>query len=69
MKKLLLASIVVLAIACNDNGNGSSVEDTTITNKPGVENVNGNIPDTSNTISVEGSSQAGDDAVDTTQKK
>ena len=51
MNRLLLAAIIVLAVSCNNNsGNDESGDtDTTATEYRGVENVNGNIPDTIST--------------------
>ena len=48
MKKLLAAAFVICFISCNSNSNDtSSTTDTSTTEIGGVENVNGNIPDTS----------------------
>lgn len=70
MKKATIVSLVLLAIACNNNGDGSSTEDTTVSNSSSVENVNGNIPDTTNTITVEGGAQPTDSTTtDSVQKK
>ncbi len=63
MRKIILGGLVVCLIACNNDGNGTSDTDTTITNVSGVDNVNGNIPDTTNTISIDASSQSGENAV------
>lgn len=54
MKAISLASIlaVLLATACNSSGNGNGDKDTSGTNLTGVENVNGNIPDTSNSMNL-----------------
>lgn len=38
--------------ACNSGSNGDEGEDTTSTNLGPVENVNGNIPDTGNSINL-----------------
>lgn len=54
MKTLRLAGLAVLffAAACNGGGEGTGDEDTTSTNLTPVENVNGNIPDTTNSINL-----------------
>ncbi len=69
MKKIFLAITVFAFVACNNDSDSSSGEDTTVTNVSGVENVNGNIPDTTNTISIDGTSQPTDKAVDTSDKQ
>jgi hypothetical protein len=69
MKQLIVAAIVLFASACNSDGKSSSTEDTSVSNISGVENVNGNMPDTTNSISVDGSSQSTNGAVDTSKKK
>ncbi len=69
MKKIPFGFVLLSFIACNSNGSSSSSEDTTITNVSGVENVNGNIPDTTNAITVDGSSQSSDKQVDSTEKR
>jgi len=68
MNKLLIGFICIAFVACNGNSDASSSEDATTTNVSGVENVNGNIPDTTNTISVDGSSEPSDTKVDTLTK-
>lgn len=69
MKKILFASFVLVITSCNNDSDGSSNTDTTVTNVSGVENVNGNIPDTTNTISIEGSSEPTNTQVDSLQKQ
>jgi len=69
MKKIFFAAMLFSFAACNNDGSSSSSEDTTVTNVSGVENVNGNIPDTSNAMTVDGSSQASDKQADSTQKQ
>ncbi len=71
MKKTFFALLVLVFVSCNNDSNSSSDEettDTTITNVSGIDNVNGNIPDTTNTISIDASSQSGDAVVDTLPK-
>ncbi len=68
MKKTFFALLVLVFVSCNNDSKSSTSEDTTVTNISGVENVNGNIPDTTNTISIDGSSQSGDAVVDTLPK-
>lgn len=54
MKKIFMIMMVAAAVAgCNSDGNGSSSEDTTGSNTPGIENVNGNLPDTTNSINLD----------------
>jgi hypothetical protein len=54
MKKILLAVLLfATATACNNNSNETAVEgDSTVKTAPAVDNVNGNIPDSTNTIDV-----------------
>jgi len=55
MKKIIGAALLfTLATACNNNSNEARAneEDTIVTSPPAVENVNGNIPDSTNTIDV-----------------
>lgn len=54
MKKIFLAALLfTTATACNNNSNETSVEgDSTVITAPATDNVNGNIPDTTNTIDV-----------------
>lgn len=62
MKTLRIGGFLLLlfAAACNGSGEGNGDEDTTATTIGPVENVNGNMPDTSNTIDL------GDDTANTT---
>ena len=41
-----------MATACTSGSEGSAEEDTTTTNMTNVENVNGNLPDTSNSMNL-----------------
>jgi activator of HSP90 ATPase len=69
MKKIFFGLIVFVFVACNNASDTSSNdEDTTVTNVSGIDNVNGNMPDTTNTISIDASSQSGDAVVDTLPK-
>ena len=52
MKKILFLFIMAAAVGCNSEGSGSSSEDTAGVNRAGVENVNGNLPDTTNSIDL-----------------
>lgn len=45
--------LLFFAAACNSNGEGDSSEDTASSNITNVENVNGNIPDTSNSMNLD----------------
>ena len=47
MKKIIAAALVIGFISCNSNSNETTTTtDSTTTDIGGVENVNGNIPDT-----------------------
>jgi hypothetical protein len=50
MKKIFIAAIVVTLFSCQSNE--TTVDDTKNSNQVGVPNVNGNIPDTTNTINL-----------------
>jgi hypothetical protein len=56
MKKIMLAALTAsLFIACNSNDSTNDSGETTSGDKvSAVENVNGNIPDTTNTINLGG---------------
>lgn len=44
--------MILFATACNSGGNGDEGADTSSTMMGPVENVNGNMPDTTNSINV-----------------
>ncbi len=50
MKKIFIAAIVLTLFSCQSNE--TTTEDTKNNNQVGVPNVNGNIPDTTNTINL-----------------
>jgi len=50
MKKIFIAAIVLSLFSCQSNE--TTTEDTKNNNQVGVPNVNGNIPDTTNTINL-----------------
>lgn len=55
MKQLLLIIACAGFASCANNGNGTDTAgDSSSTQTPAVENVNGNIPDTTNTITLNG---------------
>lgn len=56
MKKISIALLVFVLAACGNNNKteNKSATDTTTNNTTGVENVNGNLPDTTNTITIDG---------------
>lgn len=56
MKQLLLIIACAGFASCANNGNGTDNNgaDSSSTQTPAVENVNGNIPDTTNTITLNG---------------
>ncbi len=51
MKKLLFILLIAGAISCDSNKKVDDVEQTE--NAPGIQNVNGNIPDTINSINLD----------------
>lgn len=52
MIKLSFAAIITLVISCTSSDKKSVTEDTKNKNEVGVQNVNGNIPDTTNAINL-----------------
>ena len=54
MKNIFFGLLLFVLVACNNNGDNESAIDTTVNNNTGVENVNGNLPDTTNTITIDG---------------
>lgn len=68
MNRLLLA-MIILAAGCNNDGADSNANatDSTTTEYRGVENVNGNIPDTMNT-GAEPTTNYGLDSTDSSRK-
>jgi hypothetical protein len=54
MKKIFFGLIVFALAACNNDSENESATDTTTNNNTSVENVNGNLPDTTNTIRIDG---------------
>ena len=52
MKKILFVFSIVALVSCNSDGNNSATDDSTSVNKSGVQNANGNLPDTTNSINV-----------------
>jgi hypothetical protein len=69
MDRLLIAALLLLILSCNNNSNNSEAgaSDTTGTEYRGVENVNGNIPDTMST-GAEPMTNYGADTTDTTNR-
>ena len=51
MKKMVIAAFSLLIFGCNSNDK-KTTEDTKSTNEVGVQNVNGNLPDTTNAINL-----------------
>ena len=45
--------VILFAAACNNNGEGDGDDDTASGNITNVQNVNGNLPDTSNSINLD----------------
>ncbi len=54
MKKIFFALFVLALAACNNDSENNNSTDTTVNNNSSVENVNGNLPDTTNTITIDG---------------
>ena len=53
MKKLFIAGGIFVLASCNSDSTGEITEDSTATTTTqAIENVNGNIPDTSNSIKI-----------------
>ena len=53
MKKLLAILLIAGIISCNSDKNEKEDESKEGANEPGIENVNGNIPDTTNAINLD----------------
>jgi hypothetical protein len=54
MKKAIAAlSFVLLITSCDNSGTTKEATDTTGVHRPAVENVNGNMPETTNSISLD----------------
>lgn len=67
MKKIFFGVMVFSLAACNNNSESDTAADTTVSNTTAVENVNGNIPDTTNTITIDGGKP--DTTVDSSNKR
>ena len=57
MKKLLFILMVAGAFSCDSNKKVDDVEESG--NTPGIQNVTGNIPDTSNSINLDNNADSG----------
>ncbi|MBD0331741.1 MAG: hypothetical protein ICV66_03725 [Chitinophagaceae bacterium] len=54
MKRFSYFLFFLLLAACNNNGKENATDDdTTAANTPGIQNVNGNVPDTTNAITID----------------
>jgi hypothetical protein len=55
MKTIRITGLAALlfAAACNSNGEGEASDDTASSNITNVQNVNGNLPDTSNSMNLD----------------
>ena len=53
MKKLLAILLIAGIISCNSDKNEKEDKSKEGANEPGIENVNGNIPDTTNAINLD----------------
>lgn len=67
MKKILFFLAVFVATACNNGEETNEVHDSAVNDNSAVENVNGNMPDTTNTIPIDGG-QTGQAHTDSTSK-
>jgi hypothetical protein len=45
--------VLLFAAACNSNGEGEDSDDTASSNITNVQNVNGNLPDTTNSMNLD----------------
>jgi len=69
MKKFLVLPLVIALASCNSNsGNNQSTEDSAL-NSHAVENVNGNIPDTSNSTDITGKTKIDSSKIDSSNLK
>ena len=66
MKKIIFGLMILVFTACNNNNTEETSVDTTASKSSGVNSVNGNIPDTTNTINIDGGKS--DVAPDTLRK-
>ena len=66
MKKIIFGLMILVFTACNNSTNEETTMDTTASKNSGVNSVNGNIPDTTNTINIDGGKS--DVAPDTLRK-
>jgi hypothetical protein len=53
MKKLLAILLIAGIISCNSDKNEKEDKSKEGANEPGIQNVNGNIPDTTNAINLD----------------
>jgi len=60
MKKIFLALMVFVFAACNNDSDSATSADTIENKTTVIENVNGNIPDTTNTINIDGGNTGND---------
>lgn len=69
MKKILVLPLIIAMFSCNSNsGKNDTTEDSTM--KDGsVQNVNGNIPDTSNSTDITGKSKIDSSKIDSSNLK
>jgi hypothetical protein len=69
MKKIFFGLIVFVVASCNNDSENDTSADTTVNNTSGVENVNGNLPDTTNTIMIDGGTPDTTTLLDTTRNR
>jgi hypothetical protein len=68
MKKILAALLLISAISCNSNNSNTTTSDSTTNVKP-VQNVNGNIPDTTNGADITGKQKIDTTKIDSSRVK
>ena len=65
MKKLLLIGIILAGVGCNSSGTNDASKDSSVDVKP-IQNVNGNIPDTTNGGEIVGNKKPDSTKIDST---
>jgi len=60
MKKIFFALMVIAFASCNNNSENETSPDTIENKTTVIDNVNGNIPDTTNTIDIDGGNSGKD---------
>ncbi len=68
MKKILVICSLVVMIACHSNGS-SKIDNKKLDNDANVQNVNGNIPDTTNSVDINSHKKDASDTVKDSSNK